>query len=677
MIIACSVSKELEAICRTLISIGVVVSAIPATTMAQGVPPTMSNPSTVEQHFTAAQQAQKSGDYPTAEREYRAVLAIRPSFAEVHMNLGLVYQLQDRIPDAMTEFRRALKLRPNLPGANFFLGVDLCKMGDGREAIPYLKSAAREAPERPDVWSWLASAQESVGEIQAEVVTLRKALTTHSNNVDLLYQLGSAYERLGKEEATSLQRAAPGSFRAEQLLAESYAVSSNWPTGIIHFQNALKTSPGALGLHVELGELLLHAGKLKSAAREFEEELRLDPHNLRAIVRRGEVEFIAGDLDAALHDWAQASETDSVRAEQVLGIRETGFGDAAFEQLPEPWQQEIERRAPQLQQLKTSEARLALGFLASQRGETSLIASEEAPASSQGSQPRASSPCSEAEVQQALQAGRLSQAKSCVVLLAQGASSPILRLKVARALFDDGDYEATIRVLEAFPNAGVHAPEIFYWRARSYEKLATEAYLRLYQADPNSYRVHQLVADLNETKGEDGKAIEEYRAAIALKPSVSNVHYSLGHVLWKDLKLNDAREQFEAELALNPRHAGALIELGDTYLLEHQPDKALPYLTRALAMDPDNLDLHRDLGTAYSELGDYRKAAAEFKIALPNDHDGSVHYKLARVYTSLGEKEKAKQEFEISTALNREAHDKLEKQTERLSEVEKSFQDQR
>jgi hypothetical protein len=41
----------------------------------------------------------------------------------------------------------------------------------------------------------------------------------------------------------------------------------------------------------------------------------------------------------------------------------------------------------------------------------------------------------------------------------------------------------------------------------------------------------------------------------------------------------------------------------------------------------------------------------------------------------LGEKEKASREFALSTALNRESHDKLEKQTERLGEVTKSAED--
>jgi uncharacterized protein HemY len=85
--------------------------------------------------------------------------------------------------------------------------------------------------------------------------------------------------------------------------------------------------------------------------------------------------------------------------------------------------------------------------------------------------------------------------------------------------------------------------------------------------------------------------------------------------------------------------------------------------------------LHRDLGTAYSQLRDYRKAEEQFKIAISADHDGSVHYKLGKVYQALGEKEKAAREFALSTSLNRESHDKLEKQTERLGKVTSSAED--
>jgi tetratricopeptide (TPR) repeat protein len=236
----------------------------------------------IESHFSAAQKAQQDKDYATADREYRAVLALAPDFAEVHMNLGLVYQLQDRSTEAMAEFRRALQVKPGLTGANFFLGVDYCKLGDGAKAIPYLTAALRAEPDRPDTWLWLATAQEISGQLRAEVATLQRALELRPKDVDVFYLLGSAYERLGKQAVAHLQKVAPGSSRSEQLLAESYAASSEWPSAVIHFQNALTASPNRAGLHAELGEVLLRAGKVNHAIREFDEELRRNPGNLRS-----------------------------------------------------------------------------------------------------------------------------------------------------------------------------------------------------------------------------------------------------------------------------------------------------------------------------------------------------------------------------------------------------------
>src|SRR5712664_500295 len=641
----------------------------------QTVPAPTAKDSAIESHFAAAQRAQHNEDYATAEREYQAVLALAPHFAEVHMNLGLVYQLQDRFPEAMAEFRRALKFKPGLAGANFFLGVDYCKLGEGAKAIPYLKAALQTEPNRPDIWLWLATAQEISGDLQAEVVTLHRALELQPKDVDLLYLLGHAYERLGKQEVAHLEKVAPGSSRSEQLLAESYATSNEWPSAVIHFQSALAASPNRAGLHVELGEVLLRAGKVNQAIREFDEELRRDPGNPHALVRRGEARLLQENVEAALQDWEKAIAIDVEQTERLLGLREAGFGDSALEQLTDATREKIQKLAGDLQDRNSPAAHLALAFLAEQNGNFSRAATEATLAASTARKDVADKTCTEADVDLALQHGQFSEVAPCVELALTSRTSTKLRIRVASALLEAGEYETALRTLEGLPAADRNSAEVSYWRARGYEKLATAAYLRLYQADPNSYRLHQLMGDLEAAKGDDGKAIEEYRAAIALKPSLSNLHYSLGHLLWKDLKVPEARVEFEAELALNPRHPGALNDLGDTYLLEHQPNKALPYLVRALAADSGNSDIHRDLGTAYSELGDYRKAEVHFKIAVSNDHDGSVHYKLARVYQALGEKEKAAREFAVSTALNRESHNKLEKQTERMGEVTKSAED--
>src|SRR5215472_12829736 len=310
--------------CRALLSLAMLLVVCWCQSGAQGTASDADASETVRAHFSAAQEAQQRRDYAAAESEYRAVLAEVPNFAEVHMNLGLLYQLQNRTPEAMAEFRRALKVKPTLAGANFFLGVDYCKSGDGAKAILYLRAAAREEPNRPDIWSWLATAQEISGDYQAEVKTLEHALSLHPRDLDMLYLLGHAYEKLGKQEVSRLEKADPASSWSEQLLAESYSSSTEWSFAVIRFQNALALSPNRPGLHVRLGEVFLHAGRLDQAALEFEQELQIDPNNLRAIVRRGEVKLILGDTDAALDDWTRALSMDTPRTERVLGLHESG-----------------------------------------------------------------------------------------------------------------------------------------------------------------------------------------------------------------------------------------------------------------------------------------------------------------------------------------------------------------
>ena len=622
-----------------------------------------------------AQAEQKNGDLAAAARDYKAALQVDPRFAEVRVNLGLVYQLQDRLPEAMAEFVKALRIRSTLPGANFFLGVDYCKQGQSAKAIPYLKAAAKEQPEKKDIWIWLATAQELSGQIEAQAATLRHGLTIFPNDADLLYKLGAAYEKLGKNTVDQLSMSKPPSFRSEELLGKSYASSSEWPVAVLHFQNAIALSPAAAGLHTELGEVYLHAGNWGAAKPQFDAELQLNPRSVPALARRGEAEIVQGGMDGALRDWAQAVTIDRPQAERVLGIS-VSDANVPAEQLPDEIRRELEALLPQLRAQATPEAEFAVDFIAAQSGDPWQSSTIESDSASGGFTETSHAHCTLKTLRQELDEGRESRAAACARSLGKAQLAPSLRVQVAAIFFDLSDQVTSLEMLEGLPTAEAKSADALYWRARSCEQLSTHAFLTLSRAHPDSFRVHQLLGDVAEAKGDDDKAIEEYRAAIAQNPSAPGLHYTLGHILWKDLKVPEARQELEAELALNPHNAGALEDMGDTFLLEHQPEKALTYLKPALAADGQNPDVHRDLGTAYFDLRKLVAAESEFKIALPSDHDGSVHYKLARVYQALGEKDKASQEFAISTEMNRESHAKLEKRTERLTEIEKSSREQ-
>ena len=622
----------------------------------------------VEASWAAAQQAQQQKDYATAEREYRKVISLSPGFAEAYMNLGLVYELQSRPQDALALFEKAVRLKPGLAGAQFFLGVDYCKLGDAKRATPHLEAAVRAKPDLPDAWSWLASAYQVTGRTSRQVTALQAGLRANPYSIDLLYLLGQAYQQLGKDAADRIQQKTSESSFLQQLLAENYAASGYLPVAMLHLENALKASPARAGLHIEIAEVLLHAGSLKRAEDEIAAELLVAPDSLRALVRRGEVKLLRGDVPAALADWSQALAQDPARSEAILGVREFGFGDTSQENLPENLRAQLTGLRSQIESQPGSASRLALAFISTQEDPTRAVASAAGAGDSDSG--KSVSPCTVGQIRTWLATDLLQPVAACSTPMLKQPLTTNLRLGIARALYETGLAERALAALDGLAPSQVDSPEAQYWKARCYKRLALVAYLRLFAVDPDSHRAHQVLGDMDEARGEDSKAIEEYEKALAKRPTLPNLHYQIGHLEWKVYKTQEAREQFQAELGLNPRHAGALFDLGSTYLQERQADKALEYLKKVYDLDQKYPDVHQFMGIAYTRLNRYPEAEKELKIAAPSDKDGTVHYELARVYLAMGKSAEAQREFALSNQLRVVSHRNNEERVQRIGAAE-------
>jgi tetratricopeptide (TPR) repeat protein len=625
----------------------------------------------VEASWAAAQQAQQQKDYATAEQEYRKVISLSPGFAEAYMNLGLVYELQNRRQDALAMFEKAVRLKPGLAGAQFFLGVDYCELGDAKRATPHLEAAVRARPDLPDAWSWLASAYQETGRASRQVNTLQAGLRANPQSIDLLYLLGQAYQQLGKDAVDRIQQKNPESSFLAQLLAENYASSGYLSVAMLHLEDALQASPGRAGLHIEMAEVLLHAGNLKRAQDEIAAELRIAPHSLRALVRRGEVELLRGDVSAALADWSQALALDPARCEAILGVREFGFGDTSQEKLTEDLRAQLTGLRSQIGSPAGPASRLALTFISTQEDATRAVASATGGVDSVSVNP--ASACTVPQIQAWLAGDLLRPVAACSTEMLKESLTADLRLEIARALYETGLPERALAALDGLVPSQVDSPEGQYWKARCYNRLALVAYLQLFEVDPDSHRAHQVLGDMDEAREEDSKAIEEYEKALAKRPTLPNLHYQIGHLKWKSYKTQEAREQFQAELAINPRHTGALFDMGSTYLQEHQADKALVYLKKVYDLDPRYPDLHEFIGIAYNQLKRYAEAEKELKIAAPSDKDGTLHYQLARVYTAMGKSAEAKQEFALSDQLRVVSHRANEERVQRIAAAESAL----
>lgn len=77
--------------------------------------------------------------------------------------------------------------------------------------------------------------------------------------------------------------------------------------------------------------------------------------------------------------------------------------------------------------------------------------------------------------------------------------------------------------------------------------------------------------------------------------------------------------------------------LGYTLLSLLETEKALPFLEKAVAADPSIPAGHKQLASAYLQVGQAAKAIPHLKAAMSADDDGSVHYQLARAYRMLGQ----------------------------------------
>ena len=99
-----------------------------------------------------------------------------------------------------------------------------------------------------------------------------------------------------------------------------------------------------------------------------------------------------------------------------------------------------------------------------------------------------------------------------------------------------------------------------------------------------------------------------------------SVWTNIGHCLSRKGQTWEALEAFERAVKIRP-DAPNHYDLGDAYLAEGQPDKAVEPLKEAIRIDPDHALARYDLGLAFYELGRFEEAVAESRAAIAADPD--------------------------------------------------------
>lgn len=200
-------------------------------------------------------------------------------------------------------------------------------------------------------------------------------------------------------------------------------------------------------------------------------------------------------------------------------------------------------------------------------------------------------------------------------------------------------------------------PEVLYHSEKIYGNAAYLAIQKLVKEAPDSAWSHLAAAEAFESQGEADRAIAEYRTVLSLDPPHRGVHYRIGRTLLarsrKSSSAKDTSEalsEFQQELEFDPSNGNAAYEAADIYRNTGKTEEARKLFESALTYYPNFEEAYLGLAAVLMEEQQPERALPELQKAIAlNTTNEVAWYRLAQVQKMLGnsvEVKKALTEFQ-------------------------------
>jgi len=178
--------------------------------------------------------------------------------------------------------------------------------------------------------------------------------------------------------------------------------------------------------------------------------------------------------------------------------------------------------------------------------------------------------------------------------------------------------------------------DALYELARLYKNASLRAIEMLKALDPDSFRLHALMGEVDADQEHYSEAIKEYQAALAKRPDAPGMYYAIGIAYWAQKQMQPAEKAFREAWKENPNDALTNLYLGDIALRDQRFSDALAFLLVAQRGQPHMSQVHLLLGKYYQGQKELEKAKTEFLAAIDTDPAAAQpHYLLAKIYREL------------------------------------------
>jgi tetratricopeptide (TPR) repeat protein len=232
-----------------------------------------------------------------------------------------------------------------------------------------------------------------------------------------------------------------------------------------------------------------------------------------------------------------------------------------------------------------------------------------------------------------------------------GCGTASTALENAACTYWASDYQHSADEAQQSLRQSPSSAEALYWSIKANERVAVNALSRYEELAPQSATSYDLVGDLYRDQRENDSALGEYKKALAIDArdpgalmGATLANLSIAH-------LGDAETLDQTALADRPLDPQLNLLMAEILAAQNRLDKMQPYLAKCRTA-PAELQprVHLLLGRVAAQDGKTEEAIAQFKLAIPGDRDGSIHYQLSRLYRKTGnvaQAEKAEAEAKV------------------------------
>jgi tetratricopeptide (TPR) repeat protein len=292
---ALSVNWSKSEMMRTFSSICIVIILLACAAPAQEPTP--------DQLLAAAIDAQQHADYPTAIRDYRKVLELRPNMVEAKVNLGAALVHVGDFDGAIAMYRSALPSISNKNAVLRNLALAYYKKGDFKDAAEQFEVLHQAVPNDVGIAVLLGYCDAQLGKTEAAVALLEPLETKNADNSDFEYAYGSALIKAGRrrEGVDRLEKVAKSGNSADAyLLAGSTLLDLNdFEPARRDLDEALRLDPKLPGVYTLAGTARDKTGAIQEAEAAFREALKINPDDFDANLYLGAILYKRRDLDEA------------------------------------------------------------------------------------------------------------------------------------------------------------------------------------------------------------------------------------------------------------------------------------------------------------------------------------------------------------------------------------------